>query len=311
MLLAAGLAGYVFRQKLPWAGDKSPAESMAEFTAALIFEDHATVKKYLTRPNLEYVERSGMLDSHAREYILKMILGLLSEGVKTPQGRRDISTRLVGNKLAVVVKVPGESSGPENFSLTVAFETEEMVGNRALVVVRQQPDLFGEKSEPRKIEMVRDENRWKPVKLIHGDDEFPMDLSLLTVAANQNVPLIRRAERQAAAVGSLRTIATANESYRKNYNVGYAPSLLALGPYVGQPTPEAAGLIDSDLASASKKGYLFTYQAGNTQADGTRNTYAVLADPDDPGDDHFYVDETGVIRRSDQGPAGPNSKAVD
>ena len=122
----------------------------------------------------------------------------------------------------------------------------------------------------------------------------------------------RVAANQASAVGSLRTLNTAALTYASTYDGGFAPSLATLGPSPANGTPDAraAGLIDGVLASGQKSGYVFTYTAGEPDADGRVKTYAIHADPITPGttgDNHYFTDQSGVIRQERNGPATAQS----
>jgi hypothetical protein len=109
---------------------------------------------------------------------------------------------------------------------------------------------------------------------------------------------------QASAVGSLRTINTAEITYAGTYG-GYSPTLTALGPppQGEQLTAGAAGLIDEVLAGGVKSGYQFTFNAGPRDAKGQITSYTVCARPTKRSDlllPSFFTDETGVIRRTDE-----------
>ena len=108
---------------------------------------------------------------------------------------------------------------------------------------------------------------------------------------------------QASAVGCLRTINTAEETYRATYKKGYSPTLKALAPPSnGAPaSPAAAGLIDDVLASGRKTGYTFTYTPGPVNSAGQITTYSVTAVPSDPTCTQWgrhFTDETGIIRQT-------------
>src|SRR5579863_1509380 len=77
---------------------------------------------------------------------------------------------------------------------------------------------------------------------------------IIAAIAIPNLLRSRIAANQASAVGSLRTLNTAEITYSSTYNVGFTYSLGYLAPPAGNanPTSTAAGLIDSVLASGSK-----------------------------------------------------------
>jgi len=126
---------------------------------------------------------------------------------------------------------------------------------------------------------------------------------LLTVA----IPIALQSEIHsdtAPAVGSLRTLQSAEITYASTYGGSYTSSLAELGlPARGmQPSASAAGLIDSALARGTKHGYRFDYQPGPRDEHGGINSYTICARPIDRGDhrNSYFADETGVIRVTDE-----------
>ena len=124
---------------------------------------------------------------------------------------------------------------------------------------------------------------------------------IIAAIAIPNLLRSRIAANESSAVGSIRTINTAEVTYASTYpKVGFSTSLEALGG----PTPctessTAACLIDSVLASGQKSGYRFTYEVQDTNGDGTNDAYLVQAVPVTPGTTgfrSFCSDETAVIR---------------
>jgi hypothetical protein len=105
---------------------------------------------------------------------------------------------------------------------------------------------------------------------------------------------------QASAVGSLRTINTAEMTYSSTYTRGFSSSLTALAPGAGEnPTADAAGLIDSVLASSVKTRYRFTYRPAPPDATGKIRHYTVVARPlkyQGVSENSYFTDETGIIR---------------
>ena len=73
---------------------------------------------------------------------------------------------------------------------------------------------------------------------------------IIAAIAIPNLLRSRIAANQASAVGSLRTLNTAEVTYSVTYNTGYTPTLGYLGPPAAgvNPVATAAGLIDSVLA---------------------------------------------------------------
>ncbi len=112
-------------------------------------------------------------------------------------------------------------------------------------------------------------------------------LGLLAAIAIPNLLRARHNANEAAAIGALRTISTACESFRAAQTPPtYPASLAALGA-------AAPPYIDTNLSAGTKQGYNFVYALGNANqytCTGTPATAGVT------GTRIFFVDETGVIR---------------
>src|SRR5579872_7096555 len=105
---------------------------------------------------------------------------------------------------------------------------------------------------------------------------------IIAAIAIPNLLRSRIAANQASAVGSCRTLNTAEITYSSTYNQGFSYSLGYLEPPTtagANPTSTAAGLIDSVLGSGSKSGYSFTYSPGPSDSTGRINTYGIVAVP--------------------------------
>ncbi len=126
---------------------------------------------------------------------------------------------------------------------------------------------------------------------------------IIAAIAIPNLLRSRIAANESSAVGSIRSINTANVTYSTTYPTdGFAPTLAALGgatPCTASVT--TACLIDNTLATAttattSKSGYFFTYAA----TVGTPTVvYTVNGDPavmQQSGSRGFFSDQSGVIR---------------
>ncbi len=120
--------------------------------------------------------------------------------------------------------------------------------------------------------------------------------------------------RATAAEGNLNTLTKVLSQYATQYpNIGYPPSLAALGPPPsGSPaSASAADMVGEDLAKAGtspKQGYIFTY----TPASGTPTTgYTLTATPQNgAGTRYFYTDQNGEVRYNDNAPATASSPIV-
>lgn len=118
------------------------------------------------------------------------------------------------------------------------------------------------------------------------------------------------------AVGSLRTIYSANSSYASDHpEQGYAKNLsdLSMSPMDTKHNEEHEGLIDTTLASGVKSGYKFIYIPRSSIGTGRLDRYEIYADPlrtGKSGKRHFFVDESGVIRWSETGSASAESPTL-
>lgn len=135
---------------------------------------------------------------------------------------------------------------------------------------------------------------------------------IIAAIAIPNLLRAKMAANEAGAVGSLRKVITAVVAYNYTYGHGFPESLNQLGPSPdgSAPSAGAAGLLDADLATGQREGYIFTYQASSSRGDGVLDTFRCNADPISPGTTgvrHFFLDESGVIRYQEDGPANANS----
>jgi prepilin-type N-terminal cleavage/methylation domain-containing protein len=128
---------------------------------------------------------------------------------------------------------------------------------------------------------------------------------IIAAIAIPNLLRSKMAANESSAVGSMRTINTAEVTYATAYpNIEYSadmPSLGGAAPCAIALTT-AACLIDNVLANATaigtaKSGYFFTYAA--VGVGGLNTSYSLLATPANPGTTgqrYFFTDQSGVIR---------------
>jgi type IV pilus assembly protein PilA len=121
---------------------------------------------------------------------------------------------------------------------------------------------------------------------------MPLIAGLLASAAS-NAATAERSENEKGAIVALKTIQTAQSQYYSQFG-RYANSLRQLGgrDRSGKSTPEAAGLLDPELASGVKNGYRFALESRGTAA------YAIGAAPTvfgTTGSRTYCSDQTGVV----------------
>ncbi|MGB7590056.1 MAG: prepilin-type N-terminal cleavage/methylation domain-containing protein [Terriglobia bacterium] len=148
---------------------------------------------------------------------------------------------------------------------------------------------------------------------------------IIAAIAIPNLLRSRIAANQASAVGSLRTLNTAEVTYATTYNTGYSATLGDLGPATGGTTPvaTAAGLVDEVLSgslagtatatTSSKSGYTFTYTPGGVDTSNRINTYSITATPisvGTTGTNYYYSDQSGVIRQNSTAVAGSSDSPL-
>jgi prepilin-type N-terminal cleavage/methylation domain-containing protein len=124
---------------------------------------------------------------------------------------------------------------------------------------------------------------------------------IIAAIAIPNLLQARVSANESSAVGSIRTINTAQISYVSMYpTVGFAPSLTALsGTTCTAPDETNACLIDSALGSGTKSGYSFSSIAiGSAPAD----SYFVVGMPlSGNGNRSYCATEEGVIHYDPSG----------
>ena len=129
-------------------------------------------------------------------------------------------------------------------------------------------------------------------------------IAIIAAIAIPNLIEARKGSNEAAAIGALRTISTAQSLFREGDKDGngvfdYATTLANLF--------SRGNLVDQVLGNGTKQGYVFEVIAANNFE------WSARADPASPkksGDRYFFVDESGVIRFSTSTQAGSGSSPI-
>ncbi len=100
---------------------------------------------------------------------------------------------------------------------------------------------------------------------------------VIAAIAVPNFLAARRAANEASAVSSVRSITTAQVTYKISYEV-YAPTLINLGPAVGVPDANHAQLLPASLANAPHQHSGYTFDSV-----GTPTTFTASGAPSNPG----------------------------
>jgi hypothetical protein len=262
---------------LPMAGaaqeaqETSPTEALTSALLAACRQNEAAFAPYLTADN---AAAFAQLPEPQRLELMRRFV-LVSEA-----GRPLLSNDPQGNTI-IRCSSPGKTA-------EIRLEKEKVRENLAFVPV----EIGGRRVE---MGLVREGGGWRI-----------LSVGLLLV----NIPELRKqwdiAEmeaKEAAAVNVLRGVAESVETYRRAF--GALPERLEqLGPAPKEGvSPEAAQLVDAELAAGTKIGYRFRYRIVPAPGAETPPTYELAATPLEYGKTgrrSFLLDATGKLRGSDK-----------
>jgi type II secretory pathway pseudopilin PulG len=189
----------------------------------------------------------------------------------------------------------------ESPSFTTEMHLGEARVRENLAFVPMEIPITGENPRTITFGLVREGGNWKLLSV---------GLILL------DVPAMAKQWEQAdldasedAAIADLRLVAEALDTYRRAY--GQLPdTLAALGPAPPNGvSPEAASLLDADLAAGSKDGYTIRYTitpaTGNLPEDQANKaeTFSLASSPKEygkAGRRSFFLDSSGILRGADK-----------
>jgi hypothetical protein len=163
------------------------------------------------------------------------------------------------------------------------------------VELRDATDSTGNGTMHIRVGLVREDGEWKLVSL------GLVLLDLPALEAEWDTAEIASNER--SAIEGLKEVAMAMESYRQTYS-RFPQSLAALGPPLhGAANGEAAGIVDSDLATGIKNGYAFRYVVVGSSSSGAPAKFELAATPlkyGRTGRRSFFIDVTGAMHGADR-----------
>ena len=171
------------------------------------------------------------------------------------------------------------------------------------VELRDATDSSGASAIQVNMGLVRENGEWKILSLGLVLLDLPsLELEWDSAEADKN---------EETAIESLKDIAEAVEAYRRKFT-RLPESLSSLGPPLrGPATPEAAGLVEGDLAAGMKNGYSFRYVIVGASGLGAPAKFELAATPltyGRTGHRSFFRDATGTLRGADrQGAVGTSS----
>jgi hypothetical protein len=205
--------------------------------------------------------------------------------------------------------LPTASGRPTVHCETPAGAAELQIGGAEIsdnlaflpVEVRDATDATGANVIRVQMGLVRERNDWKLLSV------GLVLLDLPALAFEWDAAEMESTER--AAIDGLKKISEAIESYRRTYS-RLPESLAKLGPppHGSTASPDAAGLLDSALASGARTGYKFRYVISGGNSLGAPAKYEVAATPETygrTGRRSFFRDTNGGLHGADrQGAVG-------
>jgi hypothetical protein len=186
---------------------------------------------------------------------------------------------------------------------TPAVTTEMQIGGTELrdnvaflpLELREATDTTGANVHQITMALVREDGEWKLLSL----GVLFLDLPALEVEWDAE----EMEGTEHGAIEALKKIADAMEAYRRKF-ARLPESLAHLGPPVhGAANGEAAGLLDSELATGLKNGYAFRYVIVGAGTLGAPAKYELSATPlqyGRSGQRSFFRDVNGVLHGADR-----------
>ena len=266
------------------AQSSNPATALSEGLGAACRQDEAHFARYLTADNAAAFRE---LTVAQRTALMKRLI-LLEE-----PGRPLLSSDAAGR---TVLRCEASSVSAE-----MRFGDARVRENLAFIPVEARGETRGAGEAGRRVDfgMVREGGGWKFLSV----GLLLLDLPALARQWAQQAENSEIEAQEAAAIAALRKIAEAILTYRRAF--GRMPETLAqLGPSPkGGISPDAAGLLDAELAAGSKGGYVFRSVILSPSEEATEPRFNLAATPaqySKTGRRSFFLDASGVLRGGDK-----------
>jgi len=287
VLRAAALAAAMLHATSGGAQQRTtagPDSALAETLSAACRQDATAFAAFLTADNAAAFRA---LPEPQRQALMKRLVQL------EDAGRPLLSTSANGHQV-VRCATPG-------MSIELRFGEARMRENLAFIPVEARGETRGAGEAGRRVDfgMVREGGGWKFLSV----GLLLLDLPALARQWAQQAENSEIEAQEAAAIAALRKIAEAILTYRRAF--GRMPEALAqLGPPPkGGISPDAAGLLDAELAAGSKGGYVFRSVILSPSEEATEPRFNLAATPaqySKTGRRSFFLDASGVLRGGDK-----------
>jgi prepilin-type N-terminal cleavage/methylation domain-containing protein len=135
--------------------------------------------------------------------------------------------------------------------------------------------------------------------------EIMIAVSIILILAVLVVPNVLRARinsNEVATISNLTSLGKAIQQYSMSNDYKYPQTFQDLVPPASTPP-----YIDKDFIANAKSGYLYVYEYQDDE------NFRLLASPKTPGKTgvrYFFLDETGIIRAKEGGPASESDPPV-
>jgi hypothetical protein len=263
----------------------APTAALRDALIAACTQSEQAFSKFLTARN---ADTFAHLTPSARVALMKRFVLLNQPGkpslLPTASGRPTIQCETPGGAAELQI-------GGAEISDNLAFLPVE---------VREATDTTGASTIRVQMGLVREKSDWKLLSV------GLVLLDLPALAFEWDAAEMESTEK--AAIDGLKKIGEAVESYRRTY-ARLPESLAKLGsPASGAAGPDAAGLLEPDLASGVRSGYRFRYVISGGSNLGAPAKYEVAATPETygrTGRRSFFRDTNGALHGADrQGAVG-------